>query len=86
LLNGETLEIFEACLEAQIGSKHITITHFNNTMQEFITIMCPIDVGEDITNWLLKRKPLYIKVKEFVTRVKEINRSYLSYLLHSTQV
>ena len=40
-----------------------------------MTSMCPTDVGEDITNWLLNiRKPCHIKVKEFVTHIKEINR------------
>ena len=53
LLNGEVLEMFKAALEAQIGSNDITITHFNNTMCEFMTSMCPTDIREDITNWLL---------------------------------
>ena len=40
-----------------------------------MTSMCPTDVGEDITNLLLNiRKPRHIKVEEFVTRTKEINR------------
>ena len=74
LLNWEALEMFEAVLEAQIGSKNCTVTHFNNTMHEYLTSMCPTDVGEDITNWLLNIcKPCHIKVKEFVTHSKEIN-------------
>jgi len=37
--------------------------------------MCPTDLGEDITNWLLNiQKPCHIKVKEFVTHIKERNR------------
>lgn len=75
LLKGEVLEMFEAAFEAQIRNNNVTVTWFNNTMWEFMTSMCPTDVGEDITNWLLNiRKPRYIKVKEFVTRIKEINR------------
>ena len=38
--------------------------------------MCPTDVGEDITNWLINiRKPNHIKVKWFVTHIREINHS-----------
>ena len=74
LLNGEVLEMFKAALESQIGSNDITITHFNNTMCEFMTSMCPTDIREDITNWLLNIcKTHHIKVKEFVTCIKEIN-------------
>ena len=58
----------------QTGSNDITITHFNNTMCEFMTSMCPTDIREDITNWLLNIwKPIHIKVKEFVTCIKEMN-------------
>jgi len=53
LLNGEAFEMFKAVLEAQIGSNNITVTCFINYMKEFVTSMCPTDVGEDITNWLL---------------------------------
>ena len=61
--------MFEAAFEAQIGNNNVTITRLNNTMREFMTSMCPTD----ITNWLLNiQKPRYIKVKEFVTHVKEI--------------
>ena len=66
--------MFKAALEAQIGSNDITITHFNNTMCEFMTSICPTEIREDITNWLLNIcKPHHIKVKEFVTCIKEIN-------------
>ena len=42
-------------------------------MWDFMTNMCPTDVGEDITNWLLNIQKLrHIKVKEFVTHIKEI--------------
>ena len=48
-------------LEAQIGSNNVTVTHFNNTMREFMTSSCPKDVGEDITNWQHNiRKPRHI--------------------------
>jgi len=53
LLNGEALEMIEAAFEAQIGNNNVTVTGINNTMQEFMTSMCPTNVGEDITNWLL---------------------------------
>ena len=73
--NGKGLEMFESVFEAQIGNNNVTITWFNNTMQNFMTSMCPTDVGEDITNWQINiRRPHHIKVKWFVTHIKEINR------------
>ena len=66
---------FEAAFEAQIRTNNITVTWFNNTMLDSMTSMCPKDVGEDITNWLLNiKKPRQIKVKEFIICIKEINR------------
>jgi len=66
--------MLKAAFEAQIGNFNITIKWFNNSMHDFMTSMCPTDVGEVITNWLLNiRKLRHIKVKEFVIRIKEIN-------------
>ena len=45
-----------------------------------MTSMCPADVGEEITNWLLNiQKPHHSKVKEFVTRIKG-NNHFLPFL------
>ena len=66
--------MFEAAFKSQIGSNNVSVARFNNTMREFMTSMCTTDVGEDITNWLVNiRKPCHIKVKEFVTRIEEMN-------------
>ena len=67
--------MFEAAFKSQIGSNNVSVARFNNTMREFMTSMCTTDVGEDITNWFVNiRKPCHIKVKEFVTRIKEMNQ------------
>ena len=72
--------MFETALESQIETNNVTLVRFNNTMHAFMTSMCPSDVSEDTTTWLQNiRKLRHIKVKEFVTQIKEINH-YLPFL------
>ena len=65
-------------MQSSVRSSNWKQQRYPNTVQQhhagFHTSMCPTDVGEDITKWLLNiGKPHHIKVKEFVTRIKEIN-------------
>ena len=52
-----------------------------------MTSMCPTDLGEEITNWILNIcKPCHIKVKDFVTRIRKSIIYYLYYFLCSTSL